>query len=374
MDNENKNEEVETLETLNIEDNVEETLDLPKAKEDNVSSAFDDMAINEEVKVEEKNKEQAPIDLGQAPIEIKEESDATTIGTIKPDKQKSPVAMLVLFTILLVFVLFMPTIINTVNSLLGTNLESHSGVVVDNSNTNEQEEEQTKEETKMYNLAYDTVINYDKLEFSNFTKSYTDKYYLSFSIKNSNTTLYTFDNKLYFDFYDETNTFISRVYLETIKQITSGVTNNYNIEITQDIYSKATKFEIIERSEDDYPEVTITNNQLTCTKDNSNLVYTFNENKRLTYLRDMYTYIKGDDAFKYTSDIIAYKSKISNLDAQDGVTAVLTETDSGFITTIAVDYASADYSKLSSDTNYYVKETLAKVISFEMNSKGYNCR
>ena len=349
--------------------------DLPQIK-----SAFDEMSATTQV-VENVNK---PESLENAPVipKPKEEKvsvpqsddynlNAQTIGTVQPDKQKSPIAMLVLFGFLVSFMVFMPEVLNFVNKTFGTNLETHTGVnipdVVD-------QETETQKVT-MFDFNDDTVITLDKISFQSFVKSIEDEdYKLSFTIKNSGTQLYDFKKKLYFEFYNESSTFIGRAYLENVKEITGGITNNYKVTINQQIYDSAKKIELVQRTDDDYPSVELVSNQLTCTNNKYNLVYTFDSNQRLTYIKDMYTYIKPDDVVAYSTDLISYKSKIDNLDRKDGVTAVLAENETGFVTTIAIDYAQANYNELSSDTNYYKKETYARVIKFEMSAKGYTCR
>lgn len=364
--------------------------DLPKpAPVENTmepTSVFDDMAVStpavEGVKKPE-NIDNAPIVNEAAPVEptpvvpnVEEPKseftlNAQTIGTVKPDKQKSPIAMIVLFGILLAFMIFMPEVLNYINKTFGTNLQTHSGVNIPEV---VEQEEQTQEIT-MYDLNDDTVITLDKISFQTFVKSIEDTdYKLSFTIKNSGTQLYSFSKKLYFEFYDNSKTFLGRSYLENVKDITGGVSNHYQVDINNDIYDKATKIELVQRTEDDYPAVELTSNLLTCTNSKYNIVYTFDTNQRLSSIKEMYTYIKPDDIVAYSTDLVSYKAKIDNLDRLDGVTAVLTENETGFITTIAIDYKQADYSQLSSDTKYYQKDTYARIIKFEMSAKGYNCR
>ena len=298
--------------------------------------------------------------------------DSQTIGTIKPDKQKSPIAMLILFGGLIAFILFMPSAIDLFNKYFGTDLN------IDSLNNTKKEDnpnpDDGKQDLTIYDIKEDTVIKIDKIDFSGFKKENNDGYKISFYVKNNGSTPYKFEKKLYLEYYDDNKTLIGRTYLENVKEVSGGISNTYSISLDNASYNRATKIELIQRTEDDYPSVNLVNNQLTCTNETNNIVYTFDNNSKLTNIKDMYTYIKGDDTIKYNNDLVSYKSKVANLDKMDGITSVLTETDNGFITTTAIDYQYADYSKLSTNTDYYVKETYAKTISFEMNSKGYSCR
>ena len=384
-----ENESIENQMPALNNDNAKENIVANDANVDmnNVKSVFEDMNIStqtveNDVKIDSlDNSPIAPApqeeqQVATQQVEVPQENaynlNATTIGTIKPDKQKSPIAMIVLFGALFLFMIFMPEVLNYVNNKFGTNFNSHSGERIEEIYEDNQDESQ---KITMYDFNDKTEIALDKISIQSFSKIIeNEEYKLSFTIKNSGTQLYEFKKKLFFEFYDANKTFVGRAYLENISQITGGVTNSYKITINKDIYDNAQKIELVQRTNDDYNQIQLVGNQLTCTNNKYNLVYTFDENQRLTYIKDMYTYTKTDDVVAYTSDLISYKSKINNLDNMDGVTAVLTETDTGFITTIAIDYSQADYSRLSSDTNYYKKDTYARVISFEMNAKGYNCR
>lgn len=304
------------------------------------------------------------------------ESQSQTIGKIKPDKQKSPVAMLVLFLVLIVFMLFMPPILSFVNQTFNLNIKIPN-VNNNNNNSNNNNNNNNKpsqEEIKMYDLSESTSIEMDKLVFNDFRKASDVGYKLAFEIKNTGLSVYKFEKKLYIEFYNDNKTFIGRSYLENLKEVSSGAETTYIIDINEEIFNNASKIELIQRTEDDYPNITITDGQLTCTNATTNLVYTFDSDQKLTTIKDMYTYTKTEDELSYNSDLVVYKSKMDSLNENDGVTATLSETDSGFITTIYINYASADYQKISSNKNYYIKDTYAKTISFEMNAKGFTCR
>ena len=352
----------------------------------NVKSVFEDMNVSTQAaenNAKPQNMDNAPIaPTAQAPqqqpsvqIEIPDDNvnlGATTIGTIKPDKQKSPIAMLVLFGVLLSFILFMPEVLNYVNEKFGTNFDPHTGVVVNDEPIEDDEEDQ---KVVMYDLNDNTVITLDKITFQTFVKSIEDnEYKISFTAKNTGTQLYEFKKKVYLDFFDSSSTFIGRAYVENLEKLTGGASNNYKVVINKDIYDKAKKMELILRSDSDYPEVELVANQLTCTNEKYNIVYSFNSNKRLESIKDVYTYTNIGDVVVDSNNEISYNSKIKNLNELQGVTAVFKETDTGFMTTIYVDYSSANYEQLSSDKNYYKKDSYARVVKFEMSAKGYNCR
>lgn len=380
----NLNEMIDLDEISIVEDNP---VILPKTNEEvQVESSPMQQVANESApKVEspittdnfkfQENMSTQDINLPKTNEEVKIEnvkSDvAQTIGTVKQDKQKSPIAMITLFGILALFVVFMPTILNFVNQTFGTNLETHSGANLPYEQN--EDEEDNNQKNVLYDLKEDTVISIDKIDFSKFVKGEDGGYNLVFYVKNNGTTMYSFDKKVFLEFYDNDNTFIGRSYLENVKDISGGVDNKYVVDLSADVYNKAAKVEVVLRTTDDYPAVEIKDNQITCSNSNDTIVYSF-DNNRLTTIRDMYTYTKGVDLEEYNNDLLSYKSRMDSLNKYDGITAVITESDSGFITSILIDYQNADYANISSNKNYYVKDTYARVISFEMSAKNYTCR
>jgi len=325
--------------------------------------------VPKEVELPKTNEENSVQAINDSQVNTLNNGDVT-IGTVKADTQKSPIAMIILFGLLALFIIFMQPILELTNSLFGTNIETYSGVDMSDDTTTTTDDETS--EIVMYSLSEDSVVTIDNIEITGFKMSNTDGYKLSFSIKNKGTLIYSFSNKVYLEYYDDNNTFIGRSYLENVNDITAGVTNTYTVAISSEVYSNATKFELIQRTDDSYPQVTLTNNQLTCSNDSDTIVYTFTDNKLIT-IRDMYSYTRGNDLEEYNEELLSNKTKIENLDRLDGITAVLTETDTGFITSILIDYSNADYKQISSNKNYYIKDTYARIISFEMNAKGYTC-
>lgn len=379
----------------------------PEVKEETPVTPVEQTELTNDIEtVAEENKvqfKQAPnVDLGNAPVveeepkEVEEVDDsnipsfndtAQTIGTIKPDKQKSPLAMVVLFSILILFILFMPEAIKKFNEYFGTDLVVQDGIYIqdDDINSNDNNTNKTNTDTNNSNSNTNTTnnlkvskiddslsITIDSIVLSNFKKGEeNNQYYIDLTIKNNKTTTYTFVKKLYLDFYNDNDVFIDRVLLNvnTIEASSSVTVRGY---ITNEIYSTGTKVSAVLRGEDDYPSVTLASNILNCTKEARTLKYTFASNK-LIKIEDTNKYIKSSDLTEYTTMLMNRKNTISSMDAVDGVTAVLTEDETGYMTSIIIDYNTAIYSNLVSKVDYYDKDTNAKVISFELQAKGYIC-
>lgn len=348
------------------------------------------------------NKQAPNIDLGNKPIEQpKEETievvedqikpvndNSQVIGTIKPDKQKSPVAMLVLFGILIGFIIFMPEAVKKFNEYFGTDFSIQDGVYIQetndnnvvnsnsntNTNTNINTNTNTSSNLKLYDLSETLTINVDKLVLSDFKKindPVTNNYYINISIKNTDSAVYTFTNKLYIDFYNKDGVFIDRILIDN-KEIPASSVVQFRSVILKDIFDNGIKVEALFRSGDDYPKATLTNNTLTCTKDNRTILFNFKDNK-LTGITDTTNYYKLTDLAEYTNLLMNSKNIISNMDMIDGVNAVLTENENGFMTRISVNYNTANYDTLTYKEDYYKKDTLDSEINFELKAKNYTC-
>src|SRR5574344_1234464 len=266
--------------------------------------------------------------------------------------------MLVLFGLLVIFIIFMPQIIELANKFLGTNLEANAGVSVETINKTTTNTSNTTNEVDntLYDFSDSLIIKIDNFELSNFKKSKeNNNYMMTFDIKNNSSSDYTFTKKLYIDFYNSTKTFISRTLWDNSDILASNSTTSAKINITSDDYEIGYKLAVVFRSSDD------------------KILYYFDSNK-LIKINETLSYVKGDDPIVYSNDLMNYKQIVSKLDALDGVESALTETTTGFIISIVIDYNSASYSALSYKTNIYDKNTLAKVINFEMGAKYYTCK
>ena len=302
-------------------------------------------------------------------------NNAATIGEIKPDKQKSPITMLVLFVLLISFILFMPNIISLANKYLGTNFNTNNGVNTDPANNNNDDDNKKEEDTndsRIYTISPSLSIKIGSLVLSGFEKIQSNELYqFKFNIQNTGTATYQFNKKLYVDFFNSNDTFIERKLID-ITSISSGSNEQISVNISKEVYDTGHKVEAVLRDVDDYPQVSITDNQLQCSKDNRIITYTFKDNK-LIAIKDNTKYYKTGSLESYSNELVEKKMIIKNMDSIDGVTAILVEDDSGYETTININYESTSYDKLTYKDKYYEKNTLSKVIDFELKASDYTC-
>lgn len=314
--------------------------------------------------------------IQQEKIELPKLDSTQTIGNVKKDKQKSPVNMLILFLALIIAIFFLPQITPYFSELLSyLHISSNEDIYGNNPPTPQTPETPKEEpiiETKYFNLENTTTGYYDSLEFSALTKTQeNNNYQFTYTIKNTKTEAYDFNaNKIYIDFYDENTTYLGRILITTNK-LNSKASLTLTSLITDNIYNNASKITIGIRNIDDYPNIEIINNTLTCSLNNKTLTYTFNANK-LSTIKEEYTYYKETEE-KYTNDYIQTKTLIDSLARIEGVTAILVDNSFGFTTSVNIDYNIVNTDISSYNVIYYNKDTAPKTISYEMESRGYNC-
>lgn len=311
-----------------------------------------------------------------------------TVGTMKKDTQKSPVAMLVLFACLIIGIFVIPYITPYLSDVLKIfGIDDNSSIYGDGNNDSTNDTTPSKDnntnkdntsnddskDTTYYDILDTTSITFDKLTIANLTKTEENgSYYLSYKITNNDTSSYNFrTHKIYFDLYNDSKTYIGRVLIDTDtlnskEEITlKSILNNTE-------YTGATKLEVLERTTADYQSVTLKNNKLTCTGNNHSTIYTFSSNK-LTGIDDTYNYSFTVNDDTYASYALSVQNTVNDLNKATGVSAGFVNTQTGFTKTMKINYSetSEDFTKY--DRIYYGKDVSASTVKYELESIGYKC-
>lgn len=328
------------------------------------------------------NTNQIPVNNGP---EMPKLNGDETIGMMKKDTQKSPVAILILFVALILSVFLIPQITPYFSDVLKIfHIDDNSSIydnnrkdnpIEDNTNKDQNDNNLNNDETKItyYDLKEDTEITFGNLKISNFLKTTEgNNFYLSYKILNNGETSYSFRNhKIYFDFYNDSKTYLGRILID-MDTLASKEETTLKIPISETEYNQAISFEVLERTSADYQSVTLKNNKLTCTNSNHTIVYTFNSNN-LVGLDDTfdYTFITNDDAYaKYSLDT---QNTVNELNKAVGVSAGFVNKENGFIKTVRIDYSATEENFTKYDRLYYPKNEKASTINYELESIGYKC-
>ena len=328
------------------------------------------------------NTNQIPVNNGP---EMPKLNGDETIGMMKKDTQKSPVAILILFVALILSVFLIPQITPYFSDVLKIfHIDDNSSIydnnrkdnpIENNTNKDQNDNNLNNDETKItyYDLKEDTEITFGDLKISNFLKTTEgNNFYLSYKILNNGETSYSFRNhKIYFDFYNDSKTYLGRILID-MDTLASKEETTLKSLISEAEYNQAISFEVLERTSADYQSVTLKNNKLTCTNSNHMIVYTFNSNN-LVGLDDTfdYTFITNDDAYaKYSLDT---QNTVNELNKAVGVSAGFVNKENGFIKTVRIDYSATEEDFTKYDRLYYPKNEKASTINYELESIGYKC-
>ena len=309
-----------------------------------------------------------------------------TVGMMKKDTQKSPIAMLVLFACLIIGIFVIPYItpylsdvlkifgIDDNSSIYGDGKDTPSNANKDNNvNKDNTNKDNDSKETTYYDILDTTAITFNKLTINNLTKTEENGvFYLNYKITNNDTTSYNFkEHKIYFDLYNDAKTYIGRVLIDTdTLNSKEGITLKSILNNNE--YTTATKLEVLERTTSDYQSVSLKNNKLTCNGNNHSTIYTFTSNK-LTGIDDTYnyTFVVNDDA--YAQYALNVQNTVNDLNKITGVSAGFVNTQTGFTKTMKINYSETSENLTKYDRIYYEKDATASTVKYELESIGYKC-
>ncbi len=313
-------------------------------------------------------------------------STTETVGTMKKDTQKSPVAMLALFACLIIGIFVIPYItpylsdvlkifgIDDNSSIYGDGKDPSSNTNKDNNvNKDNTNKDNDSKETTYYDILDTTSITFNKLTISNLTKTEENgMLYLNYKITNNDTTSYNFkEHKIYFDLYNDAKTYIGRVLIDT-DTLNSKEEITLKSILNNNEYTTATKLEVLERTTADYQSVTLKNNKLTCTGNNHSTIYTFTSNK-LTGIDDTYNYTFTVNDEAYAEYALSVQYLVNDLNKITGVSAGFVNTQTGFTKTMKINYSETSENLTKYDRIYYEKDIAASTVKYELESIGYKC-
>jgi len=279
--------------------------------------------------------------------------------------------VLLIFIILILVVYFINDISVFFNNLIGHKTADTIQKMADEDekNINKKFFDNDNKEEIVYNIFDGNLsINVEKLVLNNF--NYNNNV-LTFDIVNNTGSTVDLSNKKYFlETFTENKTLIDRVKID-INAINANSKISYELDLNNSFYYVV----IDEKTKDDYPNVTLNNNDsematITCVKDIETIVYTFNNNE-LNSIKDTITDNNIYDE-KYNIRYASYQSKAINYNNISGITASFSSTMSGYIAIFNIDLQNTNLGAISEKYYYGYKEE-AKVVKFEMQTYGFTC-
>lgn len=298
-----------------------------------------------------------------------EELSITKIGELETTEQ-SPLFVLILFGFILVFIFFLPTIAN----LIKAPNEKPDYSLLEKPQENNQEEK-PREEPKNSYYQYSDTLSIDLEEKIKINEFALVGNTLSFKVTNANETRFSFQKDNYFlELYSEEDTLLERIYLgDTTVSRETDMVLQFALNSNTALYMK--KLSFAKKEITDYPNVTLEKNEneeevLTCTKDKETLTYKFQKEK-LFSISHVVNY--SSTISNYESILNTWQTNSKKLNNMEGITSILVDAGTGFVVNTTIDTKTAKLNEVE-NTSYYPNETLAKVVSFEMEARGFSCK
>ncbi len=298
----------------------------------------------------------------------------TTIGTLET-KENGPIVVIliiVFFGLCIIVLPYASTLIQRIND---------GEVSINNPDTKQPSRDDTtndtKEEIEYQKLTTSLSFSIDKYTFNNFVLD-SSKGTLSFKVTNAGGDVNMFvKNNYYVELFTSDKKLLQRVKMDN-KAVSN--TETFTLNVSNALKSETAKLIIIRSiSRDEYTQVTVNNNKLTCTLGSTTLNYTFktDENKKylLTNIEEKITINSSNS--NYEDKLSEYTTRNNTLDKITGVSTDILPTTNGFSYTESIDLGIIDNTNMNKyfkGQEFYALNTEAKVIAFELTASNYNCK
>ena len=290
-----------------------------------------------------------------------QELTPTVLATIE-EKKFNLLSLILLFAIFGGVVFYLPEISTYVEQYLNPSPSTSVKPSVKDTNDND---EQVEIEKYPYTLTLS--ITKGKMTLSNF--SITNDY-LSLQIANSDNVALDMDEyNYYLEMYSEDDTLLQRIKMDDFKVgASSSIMMSYSIKASEIAY-----FTFLEISEEEYPSfipIADANKEAVfiCQKDTETINYKLKDNK-LYAIEDIFMIQNTEENF--TTLLGTYQSLAATYNAMNGVVSEVT--NDGNILRFITNMDLTVNNSLTISKIIYPKDTDAKVIKFELSSKGYTC-
>ena len=311
----------------------------------------------------------------------------TTIGKIDSNEGGLK-GVLVLFGLLILIILVLPYVVNLVNNFKeGGNpppvvipeTPTTPEIPDDNPNPNDKSDTENKVEfISVDSPIYKTISGYNyEIEVNLDLKT------VDVNVTNASGSAFLLVNSpMFIELFNSEKTLLDRI-LITKREIASNTTIAFSYPFKDGTNNNQTPayLTLETMSINDYPAITINSTDinnvpfLTCSKDNTTLIYNFSENDN-NYLLDKI--IERISVNKNDEDTVnTYETLLTSYNSIDGVKAELNPKTNGFEFEAEInleDVKISENKRILNSYAFYEKDTYAKTIAFELNSSGYKCR
>lgn len=303
-----------------------------------------------------------------------EELKSTTIGAFE-NRKKSSIGIFIIMSIFVLAVVFLPQISEYVESYLHPALPPQPGTGTKDPNKPIDNDEPNYADT-FYTLANDLKIErkditVDEIMINN------EENILSFKVTNNTNNYIIIDNLNYFmELYNEEQTLLARIKLTGDTSVLSKYSQTLTKDISSDVASSTKSLVLVKKNITDYPSVEIKTTEegtgvLVCNKAHEKVTYKF-DNGKLKEITSEISYLKTDDGY-----IESYENNKNLSNTYNGKTGIVSTffeyPDVGYNITTNVNLKEANRQYIY-NADSFVADTEAKVVNFEMEAQGFNCK
>ena len=304
-----------------------------------------------------------------------EELKPITVGAFE-SRKKTSVGIFIILTVFVLVVIFLPQISEKVNEYL--NPTPTTPVTPNNpdnpSNPEEPDEPSENVDETFYSYVANLRIEREALTVSDIVIDSTANT-ITYSVTN-NTNSYQDMEELnyYIEIYNSERTLLERIKLVNSGILASGAFQNYTRSIDVDTATTAGYIVLVQKTEDDYPEVTLTtdnagNSSMVCSNEHERVTYEFTNNA-LTGLTSIVEYLSTDA--NYTEVYSNYQTLANTYNTSPGITSTFFSGTSSFNITTIVNLEEASRTNIF-NADSFTLDTEPKVVSFEMEALGFDC-
>lgn len=301
--------------------------------------------------------------------------DEEILYTIKEEKEGNPLVIIAVFGFIVLFMVSLPTISKTFKKVFGIDFNFFEVQKPNQGNVTSQNNE-TEKKHKFNDSS--TRVSIGDLSMTNFVTAKTGEntYELNFTIINEGDESYIYDKKYYILLYNN-ESLLYRALIHSYTPLASKAASELSLTISQNAFTNANAFELVEISETQYPDViTVAVSDeydvLTCTYNEDTMEYYFEDNM-LVKVKEKY-FVETDKP-QYEKNLSYYRNRSDYYNTLKGFNSTFVETSSDFtmITEASLNDIQDIVMNDLKEYRYFKFRTKINVVAFEMTAQGYVC-
>lgn len=296
-----------------------------------------------------------------------------SIGAFE-SRKKTSIGTFIIITIFVLAVIFLPQISEKIDEYLNPPTAIPNNPTLPNDEPTTPEDPGANIDETFYAYTPNLIIDRDEISVSEINVD-SSNLTLNYTVTNKSNTYQNIEDLNYFiEIYNSDKTLLERVKLATNQVLASNSFQTYTKNITSDSATTIGYLVLVKKTTADYSEITLNEDEtgtssLVCSNAHELVTYKFTDNQ-LIEVSSVIEYSLTDP--NYETIYTDYQTLSSTYNRTEGITSTFFSNTNGFNITTIVNLEEANRTYLfNADT--FKKGTEPKVVSFEMESSGFNC-